>query len=124
MIEQDGNAALHLFVSFFITIIVGMLALDLIWWCVLAQFAAHPVARLIVHLFMAAQVIVFIWLIAGRVAGRGLDRLLPKFAVTNLFIWHFIGLGILSTIAILSLPILLLSKMVPHRNVQPQAGIA
>ena len=55
--------------SFFITIIVGMFALDLIWWCVLARFAAHPVARLIIHLFMAAQVIVFIWLIAGRVSG-------------------------------------------------------
>jgi uncharacterized protein len=110
-------------VSFFITIIVGMLALDVIWWCVLARFAAHPVARVIVHLFMAAQVIVFIWLIAGRISGRGLDRLLPKFAVTNLFIWHFIGLGLLGIVAILSLPILLLSKMVPRRNVRTQPAI-
>lgn len=124
MVEQDGSAALHLFVVFFITIIVAMLSLDLIWWFVLVRFAADPVARVVVHLFMAAQVIVFIWLIAGRVSGMRLDRLLPKFAVTNLFIWHFIGLGLLSTIAILSLPILLLSKMVSHRNVQPQPAIA
>jgi hypothetical protein len=110
-------------VTFFITIIVAMLSLDLIWWSVLAPFAAHPVARMIVHLFMAAQVIVFIWLIGGRVAGTGLDRLLPKFAVTNLFIWHFIGLGLLSAIAILSLPILLLSKMAPRRDAHPQPAI-
>jgi hypothetical protein len=124
LIEQGGNTALHLFVTFFITIIVGMLSLDLIWWFVLARFAANPVARVTVHLFMAAQVIVFIWLIAGRLAGRGLDRLLPKFAVTNLFVWHFIGLGLLSVIAILSLPILLLSKVVPRRNVPPQPAVA
>jgi hypothetical protein len=91
---------------------------------VLARYAAHPVARVIVHLFMAAQVIVFIWLIAGRISGGGFDRLLPRFAVTNLIIWHFIGLGMLLAIAIVSLPIVLLSKMVPHRNLRPQPLIA
>ena len=101
--------------SFFITIIAAMLSLDLVWWFVLARLAPHPVTRVIVHLFMAAQVVVFIWLIGGRVSGSGLDRLLPKFAVTNLFIWHFIMLGLLSIIGILSLPIVLFGKMVPRR---------
>jgi hypothetical protein len=55
LIEQGGNATLHLFVSFFIAIIVAMLSLDLIWWLVLARYAAHPLARVIIHLFMAVQ---------------------------------------------------------------------
>jgi predicted MPP superfamily phosphohydrolase len=110
-------------VSFFITIIAAMLSLDLVWWFVLARLAPHPVTRVIVHLFMAAQLVVFIWLIGGRVSGSGLDRLLPKFAVTNLFIWHFIALGLLSIVGILSLPILLISKMVPRRNIHPPPAI-
>ena len=119
-VEQNGDAALHSFVSFFITIIAAMLSLDLVWWFVLARLAPPPVTRVIVHLFMAAQVIVFIWLIGGRVSGSGLDRFLPKFAVTNLFIWHFIGLGLLSIIGILSVPILLFGKMVSRQNAHPQ----
>ena len=119
MVEQNGDAALPSFVSFFIAIIAAMLSLDLVWWFVLARLAPSPVIRVIVHLFMAAQVVVFIWLIGGRVSGSELDRLLPKFAVTNLFIWHFIGLSLLSIVGIFSIPILLISKMVPPRNIHP-----
>src|SRR2546430_739531 len=101
-----------------------MLSLDVIWWFVLARLATTPAARVIVHLFMAAQLIAFIWLIGGRISGSGYDRLLPKFVVTNLFIWHFIGLGLLSIVGVAMIPILLVSKMVPRRHVDPHQTTA
>src|ERR1041384_4434362 len=94
-----------------------MLSLDLIWWLVLARLAHPSVARWLVHLFMAAQLIALIWLIAGRMSGLGYDRFLPKFVMANVFIWHFIGLGILTLVGIGLIPILLVSKLLPgHKH--------
>lgn len=98
-----------------------MFSLDLIWWIVLARLAPTSASRLLIHIFMAAQLIALIWLIAGRLSGNGYDRFLPKFVVINLFNWHFIGLGLLSVVGIALIPILLVSRITgcSHR---PAAG--
>src|SRR4051794_12587561 len=79
-IKRSAAVGLYWLVSFFIAIIAGMLSLDVIWWIVLARLAPNSGARIVVHLFMAAQMIALIWLIGGRISGNGYDRLLPKFA--------------------------------------------
>ena len=104
-------------VGFFLAIIGTMVSLDVVWWLVLARLASTPGARAIVHLFMAAQLVVFLWLIGGRILGGGYDRVLSKFVVTNLFIWHLIGLGLLSILGLVMIPILLVSKIVSSRQV-------
>ena len=58
------------------------MSLDVVCWLVLARLAPTPAARAIVHLFMAAQLVVFLWLIGGRIFGGGYDRVLSKFVST------------------------------------------
>jgi hypothetical protein len=52
-----------------------------------------------------------VWLIASRLLQNGWDRWLPKFATATLFIWHFLGLGLFSLIALVLIPILLVAKI-------------
>jgi predicted MPP superfamily phosphohydrolase len=99
-------------VSFIFAIIGLMCALDVIWWYVLAHVADRPWTRAVVAIFMIAQIVGLIWLISGRLLRNGWDHWLPKFATSAMFIWHFIGLGLLSLVAVASLPILLGQKIV------------
>jgi uncharacterized protein len=50
--------------------------------------------------------------IAARMYRGDWDRLIPKFAVSAIFIWHFIGLALLSLIGLVLIPILLGQKIV------------
>jgi uncharacterized protein len=99
-------------VSFIFTIIGTMLALDAIWWWLLARLLARPDWRIALGIFMGAQIIGLIWLISSRLLRADWDRWLPKFAVSAIFIWHFIVLGLLVLIGALLVPIFLIKTTV------------
>jgi predicted MPP superfamily phosphohydrolase len=112
-------------VSFILTIIGSMLLLDAICWWVLARLAHLQLGRVVLGIFMSAQIIALICLVCGRLFQTGWDRWLPKFAASAMFIWHFIGLGLFVVIAIGSLPILLIHKIAhAQRSALQQTAIA
>jgi len=89
-----------------------MVSLDIIWWIVLARLTNHWIGRVVISIFMLAMMAGLIAVIAARMSRAGWDRLIPKFAVSAIFIWHFIGLGLLSLIGLALIPILLGQKIV------------
>src|SRR2546423_12291 len=89
-----------------------MVSLDLIWWIVLARLTNHGIGRVLVSIFMLAMMVGLISVIAARMSRGDWDRLIPKFAVSAIFIWHFIGLGLLSLIGLALIPILLGQKII------------
>jgi predicted MPP superfamily phosphohydrolase len=101
-------------VGFIFTIIGLMVSLDILWWIVLARFANQGIARALISIFMIAMMIGLIAVIAARISRTDWDRLIPKFAVSAIFIWHFIGLGLLALIGIVLIPILLGQKIISH----------
>ena len=88
-----------------------MVSLDIIWWIVLARLSNHGIARAMVSIFMVAMMIGLIGIIAARMYRGDWDRIVPKFAVSAIFIWHFIGLGLLTLIGVALIPILLGQKI-------------
>jgi uncharacterized protein len=115
-------------VSFIFTIIGLMISLDIIWWIVLARLTNHTIGRVVISIFMLAMMLGLITVIAARMYRGDWDRLIPKFAVSAIFIWHFIGLGLLSLLGLVLIPILLGQKIVRvarhvpvkvERSVQP-----
>ena len=101
--------------GFIFTIIGLMVSLDIIWWIVFARLTNHGAARVIVSIFMFAMILGLIAIIVARMSRGDWDRPIPKFAVSAIFIWHFIGLGLLAIIGVLLIPILLGQKIVSHR---------
>jgi predicted MPP superfamily phosphohydrolase len=101
-------------VSFIFTIIGLMVSLDIIWWVVLARLTNHS-GRVIISVFMIGMMIGLIGIIVARMSRAGWDRVLPKFAVSAIFIWHFIGLGVLSLIGLLLIPVLLGQEIITRR---------
>jgi uncharacterized protein len=99
-------------VSFIFTIIGLMISLDVIWWIVLARLTNHAIGRVVISIFMIAMMVGLIAVIAARMYRGNWDRFIPKFAVSAIFIWHFIGLGLLSLIGLVLIPILLGQKIV------------
>lgn len=97
--------------GFIFTIIGLMVSLDILWWIVLARATNHT-GRVIISIFMIAMMVGLIAIIASRMLRFDWDRLLPKFAVSAIFIWHFIGLGLLTLIGVLLIPILVGQKIV------------
>ena len=88
-----------------------MLLLDAIWWWLLARLTKRKVGRVVLAIFMGGQMIGLVWLIGSRMLQMGWDRWLPKFATSALFIWHLIGLGLLSAVGLALIPILIVRKM-------------
>jgi uncharacterized protein len=113
-------------VSFIFKIIGLMLALDIFWWCVLARATNRKWVRAFVTIFMIAQTVGLIWLISGRFFQTDWDRWLPKSATAAIFIWHFIGLGLLSLLGIALIPILLVQQTVriSRRRRQPEEQLS
>ena len=103
-----------------------MLALDIFWWCVLARATNRKWVRAFVTIFMITQTIGLIWLLSGRLFQTGWDRWLPKSATAAIFIWHFIGLGLLSLLGIALIPIFLVQQMVriSRRRRQPEQQLS
>jgi predicted MPP superfamily phosphohydrolase len=89
-----------------------MISLDVIWWIVFARLTNHGIGRVLVSIFMLAMMAGLIWVVAARMYRGNWDRFIPKFAVSAIFIWHFIGLGLLSVIGAVLIPILLGQKIV------------
>jgi len=108
-------------VSFIFTIIGLMISLDVVWWIVFARLTNHGIARVLVSIFMIAMLAGLIAIIGARMSRAGWDRVIPKFAVSAIFIWHFIGLGLLSLIALALIPILLGQKIVRVARHSPSA---
>ena len=106
--------------------IIGlMLLLDVIWWIVFARLAKRRGERIVIFVFMFAMVFGLIWIVSARLSDGNWDRLLPKFGVSAIFIWHFICLGLLELLALLLVPILLAAKItrrfrkVPAQSIEP-----
>src|SRR5260221_1456882 len=93
-----------------------MVSLDILWWIVFARLANHGAARVVVSIFMLAMMLGLIAIVAARMSRAGWDRVIPKFAVSAIFIWHFIGLGLLALIGLALIPILLGQKIISHRT--------
>jgi uncharacterized protein len=106
-------------VSFIFTIIGLMISLDVIWWIVFARLTNHATGRVVVSIFMVAMIAGLIAVIAARLSRADWDRVIPKFAVSAVFIWHFIGLGLLSLIGLALIPILLGQKIVRLTRAAP-----
>ena len=104
--------------GFIFTIIGLMVSLDVVWWIVLARLTNHS-GRIIVSLFMLAMMVGLIVIIAARMSRGDWDRLIPKFAVSAIFIWHFIGLGLLILIAIVAIPIFVGHRVIAGRPARP-----
>src|SRR5947208_15451853 len=96
-----------------------MVSLDIIWWIVFVRLTNHAAGRVIVSLFMMAMILGLIAIIAARMARADWDRFIPKFAVSAIFIWHFIGLGLLSLIGLALIPILIGQKIVRVTRAAP-----
>jgi len=108
-------------VRFIFTLIGLMVSLDIIWWIVFVRLTNHAAGRVIVSLFMMAMILGLIAIIAARMARADWDRFIPKFAVSAIFIWHFIGLGLLSLIGLALIPILIGQKIAGYYQNTPIA---
>jgi len=102
-------------VGFIFTIIGFMVALDILWWIVSARLANHGIARAVISVFIIAMMLGLIAIIAARMSRGDWDRLIPKFAVSAIFIWHFIGLGLLALIGMALIPILFGHKILSRK---------
>src|SRR2546421_11318465 len=89
-----------------------MVSLDVLWWIVFARMTNHWIGRAVISLFMMAMLLGLIAIIAARMSRGDWDRFIPKFAVSAIFIWHFIGLGLLSLIGVALIPVLIGQKIV------------
>jgi len=98
--------------GFIFTIIGAMLVLDALCWWLLARLTHLQLGRILLGIFMAAQMIALICLIGSRIFQTGWDHWMPKFAVSALFIWHFLGLGLFAVVGLGSVPILVVQKIV------------
>src|SRR6202030_2842533 len=110
--SKNAAIAVKFIVGFIFTIIGLMVSLDILWWIVLARLSNYGVGRVMVSIFMIAMMVGLIAIIAARMSRGDWDRVLPKFAVSAIFIWHFIGLGLLALIGVALVPILLGQKII------------
>ena len=107
-------------VLLFVTI---MFVLDGLWWWISLRLARGNAWRLVTSLFLGAQALGLGCIIFGRMLQTGWDRMLPKFAVSSIFIWHFIGLALLIAIGFVFVPILFAIRFGKRtRAVQPASG--
>lgn len=80
-----------------VLVIIGMVFVtDLVWWAT-ADRLLKPLPqcrgwRVLLGLFMSAQVLCILWLVAGRTFARGADASIPAWALTGTFVWHLLVL--------------------------------
>ena len=91
-----------------------MVSLDLIWWIILARATNHA-GRIIISIFMAAMIVGLLVIIIGRMSRGDWDRMVPRSAVSAIFIWHFIGLGLLTLVGVLLIPIVIGQKIISRK---------
>ena len=91
-----------------------MVSLDLIWWIILAR-ATNQAGRIIISIFIAAMMVGLLVIIITRMSRGDWDRMIPKSVVSAIFIWHFIGLGLLTIIGVLLIPIVIGQKIISRK---------
>jgi uncharacterized protein len=111
-------------VSRFFLFVIIMFALDGVWWFVSLRLARGKAWRLVTSAFMGAQILGLACFILGRMFQTGWDRVLPKFAVSSIFIWHFVGLALLLLLGLILLPILLAQVVFAARQRTRAASVA
>jgi uncharacterized protein len=102
-------------VSFIFTIIGLMVSLDVVCWIIFSRLTNHS-GRIVISIFMVAMLLGLITIISARMSRSGWDRLVPKFAVSAIFIWHFIGLGLLALIGLICVPIFVGARVISHKS--------
>ena len=110
--------------SFIFALIGSMLLLDALWWWILARQTDNGIARAVLVVFMAAQILGLLWLVASRLMQTGTARLLPKWAVTALFIWHFLGLGTFALFGLCAVPVALGAKLAAKSKRKPTDAVS
>jgi predicted MPP superfamily phosphohydrolase len=110
-------------VGFIFTFIGTMVVLDALCWWALARLAQVQSGRILLAFFMATQIIGLMWLISGRLLQTGWDRWLPNFAVSAIFIWHFVGLSLFVLFALGWLPGLVIQKIVKSNPQRPAVAL-
>lgn len=103
-------------VTFIFAIIGVMILLDALWWMVFVRLTSRRIARVIVSAFMMAMVVGLLWVVAARMSETNWDRLIPKFGVSAIFIWHFVCLGLLELLALVLIPILAAVRLTRRRT--------
>ena len=88
-----------------------MLALDATWWIISVRMAKSG-WRIFTAVFMAAQVAGLLAIVGSRALHLGWDRALPKFISSAIFLWHFLGLGLLLILAACVLPFWIAPKII------------
>src|SRR4051812_469531 len=89
-----------------------MLGLDVLCWWLSARVTKTRALRWVIAVFMGGQMLGMALIVAGRVYRTELDNLLPKFAVSLVFIWHFIGLGLFVLGLVVAVPVVVLNRIV------------
>lgn len=83
-----------------LAILALTLAIDFAWWWLATRWTKKQFPRVVIALFMSAQIVGFLWLIASRWSGSGADRIVPKFVSVALLLWHSLGTGLLLILAL------------------------
>jgi len=96
--------------TFILTLLGLMLAVDVAWWIISVKMAGSG-WRLVPMLFMAAQVAGLLGIVGTRMLHSGWDRTLPKFAMSAIFLWHFLGIGCLLILGLVLLPFWILRQI-------------
>ena len=91
-----------------------MVSLDLIWWIILAR-ATNQAGRIIISIFIAAMMVGLLVIIITRMSRGDWDRMIPKSVVSAIFIWHFIGLALLTIVGVLLIPIVIGQKIISRK---------
>ena len=99
-----------------------MAALDAVWWWMSARLTKSKALRFAIALFMGAQLLGLAWVISSRLLHFSLVHWWTKFALSAVFIWHFLGLPLVLLLGVGLLPIALVKLIMrwSSRN-QPSA---
>jgi predicted MPP superfamily phosphohydrolase len=109
-------------VKFIFTFIGVMAALDAIWWWMSARLAKRRGLHFAIALFMGAQLLGLAWVISSRLLHFSLVHWWTKFALSAVFIWHFLGLPLVLLLGMGLLPIALVKLIMRWSSrTQPSA---
>lgn len=98
--------------TFILVFIGSMFALDGLCWWASARVAKRKGPQWVIAIFIAAQMLGLGWIVLSRVLRTDWAGMPPKFALSAVFIWHFIGLGLFVIVAAVCLPVLLVKALV------------
>ena len=107
--------------GFFATIISIVIAFNLGWITIIAVLLQGSRWRRFAVLFGLVQLAGLGWLLAGRILENGWDKYLPKFAVTDLLLWHMLVLPVTSILLSLTALAALIISIVRRLRPEPSS---